>query len=1479
MSADTPSSPRPARSRRFLKVLAALVILLILGVAFAPTLIGATIGPRLVAGALRDAVNGDVSVDGVRLGWTAPQRAEGVRILDKAGGTSIRANVSLDRSLLSLVTDAMGELSLTADADVTTTEDADGTLGISRLAKPTPPSTSASAPLPPGFSVKLALAPSSLTIDRGARGKVALTNLAGSAAFAARDGRATVQLKGDLASSGGPGTLRLDADLAKVVDAAQNPTLHAMEGKASLVAGPLSVATADGTASIGQVSVTIAADPGKPVSVRMEVPSAAAADVQATDVVASLSLSRDPGAAAGVSLADVTALLERGSLRVARGEQPLTASGLSGRVSTTKDGSLSFQLAGTTMVGAQGGKVSATGAFAHALSPEMKPTPGVMTGSANVLIESAILPARDLTVTVDRLSVDVDAKDAAAPFQVTASGNGSVRERSAAAPAAPADAAAPAPAATATASLPSTLAAQFSVARDPASAAGISTDLRTLRGRVEAKGLPTGALQPFLGGLPAEVSIVPSRDVGPTVDVTLAAAGGSAPLQASIRARNLTLDANAVVDAGSGAISGGDVTLNTTVQPGLLAKGPVSLPAPLPLAVSAKGVTLPRGAGGYQLEGAAFDLQVSTRGSVSVVVSEGKPANLGPQEIHLRSAGLGRGAELNLAGTVDAIPLSVDGTISSLVGPQGFTLDAARAKARAKAGPLDWNNPPPLTRATAGQEAAKDIAALLRAQGLSRTNATLDLDAGLSSGRATVHAEDGPQKVDTTVEWTANEFNVRSSSAVLLVRNESLQAMEVDGVTLAAPATVTLTVEPCSLQRDSKEGFSQLPPLQGTLACESLSVTAAPGIHRPATLSSFNATWSIDMRGDLDASVKGTTLLADAGGSLGKLGFSFQGQRLRLPARTWNASVDGSELAGVRLLSVAGVESVPVPGVTAADRGTVKATAAAAANGTLATTLNLAMGDLAANGVATLAPDGAIQIPQASLKVTMDAARATAFFAAEKDEEGAQLVRTSTALPMELTVSDLQVPAAGAAGRPLGHAKGSVRFSAQPFTLEMATGERLAVQATSAAISVPGGGGPATVSLASGIQDKDGSTRAFTLKANVSGYADAAGHLEDEAVAFDGELHGNGMAVPIVDAFLPGDATLTTAIGPSVQTHIVASRAKGASGTVVTGTAQSKYLTVDLGRMEFSQGVLEIGEQAPLQVQLIPNKKLRASLLKNINPVLADIRTAGKPISFVVHQLSFPIDGDLRRLDSRFVLTVGDVELERGDQVLNILKLVREDDDGVIPGNVGPLNGTVTEGRLEYENFVLSLGRMGPTSWQQQVFFSGDVDLGSTPPYANAINVDYPLESIGNLATGQTPFSGFFGRVNTLLSKTPIISRGSIRVRVTFSGPIEKDKDLAIAFEPVLVFPPGQGSLEAIVDGVFGQNGILRIPGLGGSDQGAGGTGGSAGSTGQGAPGAQGGQGGQSGQQGQGGQNGQGGGILGGVKGTLDDLFGGKKKN
>jgi hypothetical protein len=355
-----------------------------------------------------------------------------------------------------------------------------------------------------------------------------------------------------------------------------------------------------------------------------------------------------------------------------------------------------------------------------------------------------------------------------------------------------------------------------------------------------------------------------------------------------------------------------------------------------------------------------------------------------------------------------------------------------------------------------------------------------------------------------------------------------------------------------------------------------------------------------------------------------------------------------------------------------------------------------------------------------------------------------------------------------------GFSSAVARVDVKPFAMVAADGERVTVESISAAVDAPGAQKPATVRASILLAGAGGARAPVTLDAKLSNWAGADGSFSMDTLRVDGTLAAEKASTRVVGALLGMGAELPEMVGPdlTVSAKAVSSGPGTASATL---RASGRFVTLDAPQLVLRKGLLAVVPEKPVTLDFVPSEPVRRRYLASINPIFRDVRLADdkKPIRFAVESVSYPVDGDLSKLNGDMRLTVGAVLLERNadNELLNLLKVFQGKDSKPIDGTIDPLVVQIRKGQLAYKDFSVGIERQGD-GWRTRLIFDGDIDLTKQPAFARTIAANYPMGSLAREVVGLLPNEDGGGTVANVLNTMSLGVGEALQLRIRFRGPL-----------------------------------------------------------------------------------------------------------
>lgn len=223
---------------------------------------------------------------------------------------------------------------------------------------------------------------------------------------------------------------------------------------------------------------------------------------------------------------------------------------------------------------------------------------------------------------------------------------------------------------------------------------------------------------------------------------------------------------------------------------------------------------------------------------------------------------------------------------------------------------------------------------------------------------------------------------------------------------------------------------------------------------------------------------------------------------------------------------------------------------------------------------------------------------------------------------------------------------------------------------------------------------------------DLSGLVKAAtSRPEDRRYNLSGTMRG--VPVAIVDALAQLDGQLVAAVGPSMDMQLNLAEAHR-NGGAMTASITTANGTLNIPRADLRDNTLVIEAANPATASLEVTPEMSTTLLRNVNPLLYDVRKKAGPIAFNAPRLVLPLDGDVSKLGGEFTLDLGQLYVPTQGILGEFLGQLKPRADATevdrVETLIPPITGRIVKGVLEYDKFIMQ-------SQAFEITTSGKVDL------------------------------------------------------------------------------------------------------------------------------------------------------------------------
>ncbi|HWB20393.1 MAG TPA: hypothetical protein VG711_08855 [Phycisphaerales bacterium] len=243
----------------------------------------------------------------------------------------------------------------------------------------------------------------------------------------------------------------------------------------------------------------------------------------------------------------------------------------------------------------------------------------------------------------------------------------------------------------------------------------------------------------------------------------------------------------------------------------------------------------------------------------------------------------------------------------------------------------------------------------------------------------------------------------------------------------------------------------------------------------------------------------------------------------------------------------------------------------------------------------------------------------------------------------------------------------------------------------------------------------------------------------------EAKWHADGKAknipMALIDAFGNMNGYMTATLGPTVQEATFQADDLSPTGGTLNLHVQTENGSADLPLRAKGNALRPETRDTTLQATLQVTKALTEKVLQSLHPIFTDIRTVKDPIQFNVTNLVMPLNGDVSGLKGDATITVGDIELDSGSALLQVIKFAGRN-EGTIKGFIDPIKITVRNGVIKYDTFSVKLDKF-------TMKYTGTIDL--VKKEVN-LKTEVPLEALGST----------FQELKGVKTVVPIVTTGKI---------------------------------------------------------------------------------------------------------------------
>jgi hypothetical protein len=821
--------------------------------------------------------------------------------------------------------------------------------------------------------------------------------------------------------------------------------------------------------------------------------------------------------------------------------------------------------------------------------------------------------------------------------------------------------------------------------------------LEAIEGTVTGTQVPTTLIEPFLTGTP----LIASRDIGPAVDISAKfppqTAGTPRNVSINVTGAHAQLTAAAQVDANDGSVRGDTFNLVADVAPALIAEASdLTTDKRADVRITLDSFFLP---GTKDLSKLSATGSAVLGNQITVKGGHEQPfvLRLGKTTVNVTAAQLNKGVHVQATALLDGGTIELDQQLTNLLDGQG-QLAVLGAKA---SGTISATDMP-------GSSVAQFLPENAIEDEILAGNLTANLTTNVSVDAQTASMAVKSDQLDVMIDVTAKEetIAVSKASGSITVTPALTAALQADGanpVTLAEPATVDFSMKSFTWPSEK--------PLHGQVGVKSAVLTNLTEGAEPIAVRNV----------DIEATVllgKNPRVTAT-----GTAGIRRQKSDKTIADLTYDVTLEPESNEPLRSASVAAnsLSIVNLERALGRPKGTYSdwlgnegelSAQAAEKSGSQHIALNAKLPNLTGAFVVNRSGD--------MVNVTADDAQMILKQAALQKFLAPSQVHSD--VPVTFTLKEGQLPLGLLTGKSFKPSAVNVNANLTSGTLRFTTSDGVETSLQKLRASMTSN------DLSKGINfllngtaaaGKSGQSGDIAVDGVAAGLMTADSKFSTENMVLEMTARGKSIPAVIPDALAQLDGMLVAAIGASIDGEVKANNFSSHSGTL-SADFKSPNGKLD-GRMTGADQAYHISKEDPLRAQLLVTHELGSRLLRNIHPILADVRTSKEPMRAVVGNVTLPADKDVSGLNADIDIEIGEVEFDSGSVMLRIMQLAKTDNAHQIQGYIEPIKARIRKGIVTYERFAVRID-------QFTMVYTGTINLNTKQV---DLHTEIPLEALG----------------------------------------------------------------------------------------------------------------------------------------------------
>ena len=236
--------------------------------------------------------------------------------------------------------------------------------------------------------------------------------------------------------------------------------------------------------------------------------------------------------------------------------------------------------------------------------------------------------------------------------------------------------------------------------------------------------------------------------------------------------------------------------------------------------------------------------------------------------------------------------------------------------------------------------------------------------------------------------------------------------------------------------------------------------------------------------------------------------------------------------------------------------------------------------------------------------------------------------------------------------------------------------------------------------------------------------------IRQEDGTLSGHIAATGIDANLLDAIWEFDGLLSDSVGSPIAVEVKGTDLLGGTVIVAGGTSPNAAFETSL---RFSDDKLSTVADVVTLADLQLSSSLTRHLLKDLGPILSDIRSVKQPIQMQVASGQVALDGDVSTLSADIYIDIGEVELDSGSATMKLLPIFNTKHVEVIPAFFDPIIIEIRNGIATYKKFNLTLVNKYSVPYSGTInFVNRQLNIHTAVPLTG---LGYSIKELRGLAT------------------------------------------------------------------------------------------------------------------------------------------------